>query len=400
MAARSSISSDRRGLTSRERALLRAMQASAGTVLHVEPPESWARLKPRVLPLLSGRSRAHGTIVGYPLCAVGESWRALANVSGPAIAQHPPCVSCGRATACSPPTAWNEDELQPFGPTGAEALWDRFHGRFCEATRAPRRELADRLIESHAGVLPEVWELEPSLVLSDRVEPTLRAVVFHGRLPEDGAELTRRLLASFWRWHELAGADVPRGLRELLEPMAPFELPIGFELGDGAPMLKAYVRLQHMSPDDRHALAQELAALAGRPALASLSWSDVHMIGLATRGGALVGLKLYVARDARAGWPELGLPAMPDDHPLEVLSSHRAYAVLDVTHPEARPHKWDYYLRERLLSGPMIAELARRLFSERVAREVATIARHHHFRLDAVAGAVRGSAWVLYCALA
>lgn len=403
----------------REQEILRRMSSPGRREIVIDPaPESWAALKPTVLPLLSGPTftgRDRPTLVGYPLCAMGESWRALAKVSGRAVAHHEACGRCSRAERCSPPTAWNDRELQPFGPCEMRALWGRYHARFAGASGAPRSDIANTLVDRHAETVQalaiDTWELEPSFIIaSGQIEPRTRLVVFHGELPaspDRAVAQTLGLIEGLAALHRATGSEMPLGLRDVLRENAPFEMPVGFEVGPSGVLLKGYARLRHTTPARRRALCESLASLlpvATSPAILQLldssdGWRDVDMIGWATRDGELVGAKVYISRDARVGWPAMGLPRIPQDHPFEVLSRHRAYAVIDLVHPETRANKVDYYLRERLLSGPMLTSFVRRLWGAEVAAPVRMVADHHDFRVDLVAGALRGDAWAFYCAL-
>jgi len=402
-----------------EQRVLEDLRAGKQAIVVDPSPTSWAVLKPHVLPLLSrnGPRSRQLQLVGYPLCAVGESWRALARVSGPARAYHPACQRCALRDPCSPPAAWNEAELQPFGSRDPVELFRRFQERFRRATRAASSSVADKMVVAHAETLRflpgGVWELEPSIVVSDQLESRLRLVVFHGPQLDDAARarrVTHQLIESWARMHEIAGAPLPSALRGVLERHAPFEMPLGFEIRTpDQPQLKAYARVHQLSSRHRRAFVTELLGAMEQPTaradVAELEqtratlFDDLRMVGFGTQGGTFVALKLYVERLDRQGWPEIGLIPPPEDHPFEVLSKQRALAVVDLAHPEGRVHKLDFFLRERLLSGPMLAEMGRRIFARGVAEQLSALVEHQEFRVDVVAGALRGDAWAFYLAL-
>ncbi|MFK7992346.1 MAG: hypothetical protein AB8I08_40370 [Sandaracinaceae bacterium] len=409
---------DQRPMTPEQR-ILRDLRAGKQTIVVDSPPTSWAVLKPHVLPFLkrNGRRSRRLQLVGYPLCAVGESWRALAAVTGPPRVHHPACRACVLRDECSPPVRWNGAELQPFGSRDPVELFQRFHGRFRRATGAGPNPMADEMVTAHAETLRSlpggVWELEPSVVVSDRLEPRLRLVVFHGPQPKDPIQaraVTHQLIESWAQMHEIAGASLPDVLRSVLERHSPFEMPLGFEMraADQA-QLKAYARVHLLSPQRRRAFVTELLEMIEQPSnragLGELErdrptlFDDLQMVGFATQEGTLVALKLYVQRHGRQGWPEIGIAPPPADHPFEVLSKQRALTVVDLAHPEERAHKLDFFLRERLLSGPMLAELGRRAFVPSVADQLSTLVEHEEFRVDVVAGSLRGESWAFYLAL-
>lgn len=369
--------------------------------IRVLPSSSWARLKPLILPRLrawGAARRRPPALVGYPKCAIGDEFPTLPpSPPGPWPAPAA-CASCGEREGCSPPPAWHA-ELQPFGPRDLEARWQRFHRRFAELAGLAVDGRLDRalaaILSARRGPLANApWALEPSVLFAPMLVPAVRLAVFQGDVrrddPRGGMAL---LLDAFAALHEAAGAPVPRALLDRLRAAPPCPFPLGFDARPGAELLlKGYLRVEHLAPVQRQEL---VAAFAAAPA--GIPFERVDMIGLGTQRGELASLKLYVRADpCRA---ELGLEALPASDPLVSLAGGRAYAVVDLLHPEKRPPKWDLPLRAHLLSGPMLPSVMADLSSAAAIDQLRALVDHREFRVDCVAAGRRGSDVALYLEL-
>lgn len=375
------------------------------------PPSSWAPARTAVLQHARAawqRGRRPPTLSGFPLCVAGLEHRELrVRASGGAAPE--PCARCSRRAACSPPSVWSE-EMMPFGPPDTLDLWRAFHAHFTAATgSALRLELDDwvALLARRRGPRrPLDCILEPSISIGPRgILPRLRVAAFPGE--PRGALLRSEgplLLRVFAAQHQLFGVPLDPEVTRLLGSFGRLSLPTGFELDEEGQLdMKAYVRLHASPPEERRRLVTglvERSAAARALPVDAVRWQDVDMVGFSTRAGAVSTVKVYVHADPSAGFRAGGLPAVPASHPLVALSGGQALAVLDLCAPRARPPKWDFRLRDELLTGPVVVRRLGGLVSGEAAGRVHHFLADPPFHVAVVAAALRAESLTLYLEIA
>jgi hypothetical protein len=388
---------------------LRSTNPLPARVRVAPPPRSWAALKPSLIDALNevgARGDKPPELVGMPLCGGGADFRALPVAPRPHGDAPAPCGGCARRPLCSPPESWSH-ELSPFGPSDPGELFGAWHARLAAALGEEADPRLARAVRAHLASIAATHAdapatLEPSVTFGAGLERATRLAIFHGKLPT-GTGAARAAMAAqlrgFLAMHDAIGAPRPRALAEVLLRAGPLQAPVGFDARPSAPpSLKVYVRLQDRSPRQRAAL---LVAL--RPLVAS-GWSTpqaeelargADMLGVSTVHGRVAVVKAYIPADPAAGWPDVGLPAIVDTHPFVSLSRQRAYAVVDLAGPTRQP-KWDFFLREPLLSPALTLDLLSRIASPPAAAQARGLLDHQLFRSDVVAGALRGDQVTLY----
>ena len=318
------------------------------------------------------------------------------------------CQGCALRARCRGPRRWTP-ELHAFGSGRPSEAWRAFRGEVERELGLVAGAELDGLIDIAAGVsLGDASQpaiVEPSLLIEDGVLPELRAIVFPAepaRGPHASAVQSAAMIETLAALHRRAGERLPQGLAEVLRAHGPISLPSGFELSAAGELtLKAYVRLAPLPPATRRMLVTDLARLSRAGDCSALAaeevpWQDVDMVGFASAGSSVQTVKLYVRRDPRKGWGDVGLPPVPTTHPLYQLSGGQALAVFDLRQPRARAPKWDFRLRDQLLGGPAaVSRLAGAMGDEaqaQLVRVLGSVPVHCHV----VAAGLRAGRLALY----
>src|SRR5690606_35176971 len=117
--------------------------------------------------------------------------------------------------------------------------------------------LLARILAAYRGPV----SVEPSVLLSDAVEPAARVVVFPHRVAPGaaGEAECRAVLAAVRALLAEIGADPASGLIQALESLPPVPSPVGIEERAGSWSLKLYLRLEEKTPAEKEAVVAAVA---------------------------------------------------------------------------------------------------------------------------------------------
>ena len=382
---------------------LRRPRGPVSEVQVTSPPPSWAPLKPllvRFVQAYEARGVARPVFAGVPLCLFGSEWSGFTSRprTTPACGRCVPCPvqeSCGfrsevpdellTLSDAPPLQRWRDYGAAFRGVTGSDAAtaWTPFVERIMWAYRGP-------------------VSVDPSIVLSDGVQPSTRFVVFPHRPPTgDAAEAEhRRVLACIRELlAELRFDRCDRLLRALGE-LPPLAVPLGMEeCRAGSWQVKFYLRVEDKTTAEKQAVLDALSR-SGATMDGVCASSRLQMLGLVLDADGLHTVKAYVtARPTRPDDP--GFPAaVAADDLMVKLTGDGALAVPDVWCRGARrASKWDFNLREHYLAGEPAERLVAQLASPQTATQVRPLLAGPTYRADVIAVGVRGTAVALYIEL-
>jgi hypothetical protein len=380
---------------------LREPPANLTEVDVTSSPSSWRPLKPPFVRLVRSyweRGLELPLLGGVPLCLFGSEWsgfRSRARTT-PARGRCAPCearASCGFAAEVP-------DELLPISGAPLLERWRDYGAAFRRVTGSDAAmactPFVERILSAYRGSL----SLEPSVLLSDVVQPSARFVVFPHRIAagaegeaeyRDVLDCVRDVLADL-------GAEPCEDLLRALGSLSPLPMPVGIEVQAGSWRVKFYLRLEGRAVADKEAAVHALSC--GGATMEPVPLSGLEMLGVVLDEKGLHTVKAYmVARPTRReadGFPQ---PLAPD-HPLVILSGDRALATLDVWCRGARrENKWDLNTREHYLAGESAERLAAQVASARSAAALRPLLVAPTYRADVIAVGVRGSTAVLYMEL-
>ncbi len=381
---------------------LRQPRGALARVEVVAPaPPAWAPLKPALLRFVQ-RYRDSGDLPpvfrGVPLCLFGSEWSGFRS-SVRAVPAHGRCVACAARDSCG----FEEevpDELHPISTAPLLQRWHDYCAAFARATgsdmAAPSNSIVEKIVAAYAGPV----SLEPSVLVTDAIVPSLRFVVFPHRAGV-GAEAKDRyeeVLACIEGVLADLGSKGCANLLDTLVRLPPLPVPLGLDGGGGSWSLKMYLRLEDKSPAERQAVLDEISGLA--PAMDPVATVDLQMLGLVLDDAGLHTVKAYVAARptcaGAAGFP----PPLAADHPLVALGGDRALATLDIWCRGARrSNKWDFNLREHYLAGDTVERLVAEIASPRSAADLRPLLVGPTYRADVVAVGLRQETVALYMEL-
>ena len=365
------------------------------------PPPSWAPLKPSLLRLVGSyreRGASPPAFSGVPLCLFGSEWPGF-----PSRARATPargrCGSCLARHACAHEPEVPA-ELLPISEAPLLDRWRAYADAFRQTTGSGAAIACTPFVERIVAAFRGPVSIEPSVLLSDAIDPSARVVVFPHRVASGSAGEAERddLLACVRSLLTTAGADPASELVYALRSLPLVAMPIGVDGTTGSWRLKVYLRLEERTFGEKEAV---LAALARRaPNMDPVSPSDLQMLGLVLDGGGLHTVKAYVAARpsgrASAAFP----PPLAAEHPLVRLAGDRALATLDVWCRGARrANKWDFNLRQHYLAGAAAEHLIAQLVTPQSAAAFRRLLVGPGYRADVVAIGVRGTTIAPYMEL-
>jgi hypothetical protein len=388
-------------------ARLLAAPMAQGAVVDVSPPDDWDRALPRVmraLEALRGRRWPVPALRGLPACLVSIQDRPLLAPVPGGRGLLPVCAACDLCDRCASP-AREMSAMQACSTAPMAERWDRFHAglaRVIDVERDPRVDAAaGHLLSLCAGPLASRRvDLEPSVVLGERLEPAVRFVCFYGEAssPDEGRAAGVRLWEAWRELHDLVGLDVPARLATWLAERPELPLHLGLEAkAGGRPEVRGYVTLESLDLASKRTLLEGLVPAEARPA-----WfgDDVleatQMLGFTTGESGFTTLKAYVRRDPSSRWDGPGLAALAANHPAHDAGGGRAYAVVDLVAGEPRAHKWDVRLRDRLVTGGNAAGVLGPCLSAGARADLARLVAATGLRLEVSNAGFRGARTALY----
>ncbi len=376
----------------------------AGPLTAVEvtsPPPSWVPLKPLLLQLVrSYRERGLDPPIfsGVPLCLFGSEWPGFKSRprTTPALGRCAPCQargSCGfRAEV--------PDELLSISEAPPLQRWRDYGAAFRRVTGSNAATACTPFVERIMSAYRGPVSLEPSVLLSDTVEPSARFVVFPHRTAAGAAAEAehRAVLACVRELLTELGAGRCAELVRALGSLPPLPMPVGMDGQAGSWRLKVYLRLEDKTPAEKQAVLDALSRSGA--SMDPVSPSGLQMLGLVLDDGGLHTVKAYViaqpTRREADGFP----PPLAADHPLVRLTGDCALATLDVWCRRARrANKWDFNLREHYLAGEFAERLVGQLASRQSATQLRPLLVEPTYRADVVAVGLRATTVALYVEL-
>ena len=257
------------------------------------------------------------------------------------------------------------------------------------------------LVEQIIAVYRGPVSLDPSVLVSNAVDPTLRFVVFPHHVGSGAAAEAqyREVLACVERILAELGSHRSEGLIGALGGLSPSPVPVGLDgLVGGSWRLKIYLRLEDKTAVEKQAVLDALSRFA--PGMNPVPTRGLEMLGLVLDEAGLHTVKAYLmvrpTRRGSAGFP----PPLAADHPLVTLAGDRALATLDVWCRGARrPNKWDFNLREHYLAGEIAERLVAELASHQSAAQLRPLLVGPTYRADLYAIGLRAGTLALYMEL-
>jgi hypothetical protein len=157
----------------------------------------------------------------------------------------------------------------------------------------------ERILSAYRGPV----SLEPSVLLSDTVEPSARFVVFpHHTAPGAAAEAEyREVLACLRDLLTELGADRCEVLVRALGSLPPLAMPVGMDGQAGSWRLKVYLRLEEKAPAEKQEVLDALTRTGA--SMEPVSPSGLQMLGLVLDDGGLHTVKAYVIAGRPAARP-------------------------------------------------------------------------------------------------
>jgi len=383
---------------------LRQPRSPVREVEVTSPPPSWARLKPVLVRFVRGyeaRGLERPGFAGVPLCLFGSEWSGFTSRSRttPACGRCAPCQarqSCGFGAEVP-------DELLPISDAPPLQRWRDYGAAFRRVTGSDAATACTPFVERIMSAYRGPVSIDPSIVLSDGVQPSTRFVVFPHRGPRGlAAEAEHRdVIACIRDLLTELGFDRCDGLLRALGELPPFPIPVGMEeCHAGSWQLKFYLRLEDKTPAEKQAVLDAVSRSGADMGRVSAS-SELQMLGLVLDADGLHTVKTYVtARPTRLD-AAIGFPApLPVDHPMVTVTGDRALAVPDVWCRGARrAGKWDFNLREHYLAGEFAERLVEDLAPQQTATQLRPVLVGPTYRADVIAVGVRKAAVALYIEL-
>ncbi len=365
------------------------------------PPAQWAPLKP-ALRAFAREYRERGSrpprFSGVPLCLFGSEWSGFRSTPRevPAVGR---CSQCAAREACGFP-AEVPAELLPISSASTGRRWRDFAAAFDAATgdrtAAAVEPIVAQLVEVYGGAV----SLEPSVLLSDGMQPALRFVVFPHRSGkgESAADRYAAVLERAEKVLDEIGSSGAPELFDALRGLHPIPVPVGLDVRSGRWSLKMYLRLEQADAVERQTVLDALATVA--PGMEATDVAALEMVGLVLGISGLQTVKAYVLSRPTLGGGPIFPPPLAADHPLVEMSGDAALATLDIwCSGERRANKWDFNLREHYLAGSAAERLVARLDSRRSRDELAPMLVGPSYRADIVAIGVRAETLALYMEL-
>jgi hypothetical protein len=365
------------------------------------PPPSWAPLKPllaRFVRSYRERGLEPPIFSGVPLCLFGSEWPGFASRARTTPARGR-CAPCQARRSCGFPAEVPE-ELLSISEAPPLQRWRDYAAAFRRVTGSDAATagtpFAERIMSAYRGPV----SLEPSVLLSDTVEPSARFVVFPHR-PAVGAAADaeyREVLACVRSLLTELGAARYEELVSVLGSLPPLPTPIGIDGQAGSWRLKVYLRLEDKTPAEKQAVLDALSRSGA--SLEPVSPSGLQMVGLVLDDGGLHTVKAYVIARPTRREADAFPPPLAADHLLVRLTGDRALATLDVWCRGARrANKWDFNLREHYLAGEFAERLVGQLASPPSATQLRPLLVGPAYRADVVAVGVRAATVALYMEL-
>jgi hypothetical protein len=365
------------------------------------PPRQWAPLKP-ALALFARRYRDSGTpppsFSGVPLCLFGSEWPGFGSSPRAAPARGR-CVDCQARDSCGF-GAEVPDELLPLSAAPLPQRWRDYAAAFRRVTGSDMADAAtatlDKIVASYRGPV----SLEPSVLVSDAVDPSLRFVVFPHRAGAGAAARAQYEEALACAAGILAdlGSVRSAALIGALARLPPSPVPIGLDGRGDCWSLKMYLRLEDKPAAQKQAVLGEISRFA--PGMLSIDAADLRMVGLVLDDAGLHTVKAYVAARP-TGCAAPGFPSrLAADHPLVILAGDRALATLDLwCRGTPRANKWDFNLRDHYLAGDAAERLVAEIASPQSAAQLRPLLVGPTYRADVVAVGVRDGVLAMYMEL-
>ncbi len=380
---------------------LRQPPRSLSEVEVTSPPASWAPLKPLLLRLVESyreRGLDSPTFRGVPLCLFGSEWSGFRSAERTTPARGR-CAPCAARRSCDF-AAEVPDELLAISEAPLLQRWRDYGTAFQGVTGSDAATAGTHFVERIMSVYRGPITLEPSVLLSDAVEPSARFVVFPHRIAagEVAEAEFRDVLACVSGLLAEVGADRCEALLHALGSLPPLPTPVGMEGRAGSWRLKVYLRVEDKTPAEKQVVLDALARSGAKMDLAPSP--ALHMLGLVLDERGLHTVKAYVvahpSRREADGFP----PPLPTSHPLVRLTGDRALATLDVwCRGPRRVDKWDFNMREHYLAGASAERLVAELASSESAARVRPLLVGPTYRADIGAIGVRGNTLALYIEL-
>ena len=259
------------------------------------PPPNWAPLKPLLLRLVRSyreRGLEPPMFSGVPICLFGSEWsgfRSRARTT-PARGRCAPCRarrSCGFAAEVP-------DELLAISEAPPLQRWRDYGAAFGRVTGSEAAIACTPFVERIMSAYRGPVSLEPSVLLSDSVEPSARFVLFpHRTAAGTAAEAEyREVLGCVRDLLVEIGADGCEALLRALGSLPPLPVPVGMEAQGGSWRLKLYLRLEDETPAGKQAVLDALSRSGAT--MEPVSPSSLQMLGLVLDRGGLHTVKAYV----------------------------------------------------------------------------------------------------------
>ena len=361
------------------------------------PPCSWVPLKPALL-RFARWYRERGVeppiFSDVPMCLFGSEWPPFKDIA-PTTPARERCTACEERSLCG-----FGAELVPSSDSELLQRWSDYSAAFLRVTGSDLALKTGAFVEKIISVYRGPVSLDPSVLVSNGVDPSIRFVVFPHHIGVGAAAEVQYLevLACVDSILGELGSNRSEALVGALGRLSPSPVPIGLDGIGGSWRLKIYLRLEDKTPIEKQAALDAISPFAS--GMDPVPTQGLEMLGLVMDAAGLHTVKAYLqARPTRrgpAGFP----PPLAADHPLVTLAGDRALAGLDVWCRGARrSNKWDFNLREHYLAG----EVAERLVAEIASCESVTQLRPllvgPTYRADLYAVGLRGGTLALYMEL-
>ncbi len=364
-------------------------------------PGAWVPLKPAFTRFVKSYRDA-GTeppiFRGVPLCLFGSEWPGFGSAAR-SVPARGRCVDCLARDACGY-EAEVPDELLPISSAPLLRRWRDYGAAFLRVTGSEMASDSTPILEKIVAAYRGPVSVEPSVLVSDGVDSSLRFVVFPhlADVGDEAAEQYAEVLACVQDVLADLGADSSAEMFGAIGGLPPSPVPLGLDGSGGSWSVKMYLRLEDKGPEERQAVLDEISRFA--PGMDAVRAADLHMIGLVLDDAGLHTVKAYVAARptllGAAGFP----PQLAPDHPLVTLAGDRALATLDVWCRGARrSNKWDFNLRDHYLAGAAAERLVAETDSAKIATSLRPLFVGATYRADIVAVGLRGETLALYMEL-
>jgi len=380
---------------------LRQTSESLTQVDVAPPPGNWVPLKPALARFARGyrdRGKHPPSFSGVPLCLFGSEWQGFKSTER-TIPARGRCIACLARDACGYP-AEVPDELLPISSATTLERWRDYGAAFQQITGSDMATASMPLVERIVAAYRGPVSVEPSVLVTDGVDASLRFVVFPHRagVGDAAAGQYAEALACIDTVLAEIGSNRCTELLAAIGRLPPSPLPIGLDGRDGSWRLKMYLRLEDKTPAEKQAVLDALSHAA--PGMHAVPIAELQMVGLVLDDAGLHTVKAYVAARPTSTGPAGFPPPLAADHPLINRAGDEALATLDIWCRGApRSNKWDFNLRDHYLAGQAAERIVAEIASPAAAAHLIPLLVRPTYRVDLVAVGVRERSLALYMEL-